>query len=61
VFPPREYAGIAVLRPPRKTSHAQLLATVQTLADAVAIEQLEGRLWIVEIGRLRVHEGAEQG
>ena len=59
-FPPDRYPGIAVLRPPPQISAAALLALVRTLAAALAKESLAGHLWIVEIGRLRVHETSER-
>ena len=61
VFEPRRYPGIAVLRLPPKASHAQLLALVQTLARALTTESIEGKLWIVETGRIRVHQDADPG
>ncbi len=59
VFDPRSHAGIAVLRLPPKSSTTQLLLLMQTLAGALETESIEGRLWIVEIGRIRVHEDAD--
>jgi predicted nuclease of predicted toxin-antitoxin system len=56
VFPPARYAGIAVLRLPPRPSHASLLAAVRTLAEAMQREQLPGRLWSVEAGRIRIYQ-----
>jgi predicted nuclease of predicted toxin-antitoxin system len=56
VFLPSRYPGIAVLRIPPKASAADLLALIETLADALKTEALTGKLWIVEIGRIRVYE-----
>ena len=53
VFRPSHYAGIAVLRIPPKASAADLLRLIETLADALKAEELAGKLWIVEIGRIR--------
>ncbi len=58
VFDPHRYPGIAVLRMPPKASTPQLLALVHTLARALTTEDIEGKLWIVEIGRIRVHQDA---
>ena len=58
-FPPERYPGIAVLRPPPQISSALLLALVRTLAGALTKETLTGRLWIVEAGRIRIHEPSE--
>jgi hypothetical protein len=52
-FPPERYAGIAVLRLPRRPTGADLLAAARQLADALAKRPVAGRLWIVERARLR--------
>jgi predicted nuclease of predicted toxin-antitoxin system len=54
-FKPSSYAGIAVLRLPSPLSHTHLLSAIMTLASALETEQLNGHLWIVEIGRIRVY------
>jgi hypothetical protein len=56
LFAPTEYAGIAVLRLPRKPSPSDLLETVETLVGALAREDPGGRLWIVQKGRIRVYQ-----
>ena len=56
VFLPSHHAGIAVLRLPQKPSADDLSTLVQTLADALKREQLTGKLWIVEMGRIRIYE-----
>ncbi len=56
MFLPSHYAGIAVLRLPQKPSASNLSVLIQTLVDAVRNEQLIGKLWIVEIGRVRIYE-----
>jgi predicted nuclease of predicted toxin-antitoxin system len=56
VFPPDRYAGIAVLRLRSKPSHADLVAVVRTLIDAMKREELIGRLWSVEAGRVRIYQ-----
>jgi predicted nuclease of predicted toxin-antitoxin system len=55
-FPPRNTAGIAVLRPPRTASLSILTSLVRSLLTALQSESIAGRLWVVEIGRVRVHE-----
>src|SRR4051812_24751960 len=57
VFPPERYAGIAVLRLPSKPSYASLLAVVRTFLQALEREQLSGKLWSVEGGRIRIYQG----
>jgi predicted nuclease of predicted toxin-antitoxin system len=56
VFRPDQYAGIAVLRLRAKPSHADLVAVVRTLIDAMKREELTGRLWSVEAGRVRIYQ-----
>jgi hypothetical protein len=55
-FKPSQYSGIAVLRLPRKPSHADLLKAVHTLAAGLEREKLDGQLWVVESGRIRVFQ-----
>jgi predicted nuclease of predicted toxin-antitoxin system len=52
VFPPEQYAGIAVLRPRRLTPD-DLYATVETLIAALGQGAIEGKLWTVERHRIR--------
>ena len=51
VFPPADYAGIAVIRLPKRPTAADLQAGLETLVRALNVESLAGRLWIVERGR----------
>jgi len=55
-FLPSRYAGIAVLRLSYKPSVVDLSNLVRTLADALEKEEIAGKLWIVEIGRVRVYQ-----
>lgn len=58
-FPPPQGAGIMVLRPQRNTLfliRKTLLAALPALEQA----QIEGALWIVEPGRIRVHQPADE-
>jgi predicted nuclease of predicted toxin-antitoxin system len=55
-FLPSRYAGIAVLRLPNKPSAIDLSTVVRTLAEALAKEEISGKLWIIEIGRVRVYQ-----
>ena len=52
-FRPSQYPGIAVLRLPKKASAADLLAAIRTLVEGLKQGPLTGKLWIVEIGRIR--------
>src|SRR3954447_26385819 len=53
VFPPELYAGIAVLRLPRRLTPTALDAAMGTLISALAMSPIEGKLWIVERHRIR--------
>jgi predicted nuclease of predicted toxin-antitoxin system len=55
-FPPHRSAGIAVLRLPRTVSLSVLIELVRNLLAAVERESIAGRLWVVEVGRIRVHD-----
>lgn len=55
-FPPHRSAGIAVIRVPKHCSHRLLEQLVGSLLRALDVESIDSRLWIVEPGRLRVHE-----
>jgi predicted nuclease of predicted toxin-antitoxin system len=57
VFPPEHTSGIAVLRLPPRRAPADLEALCRTLTGALETTQIEGRLWIVQPGRLRVYGG----
>jgi predicted nuclease of predicted toxin-antitoxin system len=56
LFLPSHYAGIVVLRLRQKPSATDLASLVQTLTDALKREGPIGKLWIVEIGRIRIHQ-----
>ena len=55
-FPPHKTFGIAVLRLPKDASLSLLEKFVSDLSSMLDAEPITGRLWIVEAGRIRVHE-----
>jgi predicted nuclease of predicted toxin-antitoxin system len=57
-FPPPKTPGIAVLRLPRVASLSLLRGLVRSVLAAIQTESIAGRLWVVEAGRIRVHEQA---
>jgi predicted nuclease of predicted toxin-antitoxin system len=59
-FPPADSSGIAVVRLPGRASYVGLVSAVQTLAKAVESESIVGKLWIVEVGRIRIHQDESQ-
>jgi predicted nuclease of predicted toxin-antitoxin system len=54
-YPPAHHAGVAVLRLPGKATRADLDNAIATLIGALRAESLTGKLWIVEVGRVRVY------
>ena len=60
-FRPSTYAGIAVLRLRAKTTQQELDETVATLVAHLARADITGRLWIVEVGRVREYQPLEGG
>ncbi len=57
-FPPDNCAGIVVIRLSRNPSLHLLEKLVQQFLRATSQMPLEGELWIVEIGRIRVYQKA---
>ncbi len=53
VFPPERFAGIAVIRLPRRATPEDLQVCVQTLISSLTQDSILGRLWIVERHRIR--------
>lgn len=55
-YPPQEYAGIVVIRPQRQDRDA-VLSLAEILLKGLAREGPPAeRLWIIEPGRIRIHE-----
>ena len=52
-FRPSQYPGIAVLRLPKRASADDLLGVIRTLVAGLKHSSLPGKLWIVELGRIR--------
>jgi len=57
-YPPEATSGIVVLRGPNDL-FSTMRILVETLARALINDQPVGKLWIVEPGRLRIHEPTE--
>ena len=55
-FPPERTGGIAVIRVPRNPSLPLLERLVRQLLHAVDQMSVEKELWIVEVGRVRIHQ-----
>jgi len=56
VYPPESTSGIAVLNLHGRASLRLLRHLVMALLDALSREDVRGKLWIVEPGRIREHE-----
>jgi predicted nuclease of predicted toxin-antitoxin system len=55
-FPPDKSGGIAVIRLPRTPTLSLLEKLVRQFLQAISQTPIEKRLWIVEIGRIRIHQ-----
>ena len=55
-FPPHRCGGIAVLRVPKNPSLELLRRMIERLLDTMDRESLAGRLWIIEVDRIRIHQ-----
>ncbi|OGA30545.1 MAG: hypothetical protein A3I01_04830 [Betaproteobacteria bacterium RIFCSPLOWO2_02_FULL_65_24] len=55
-YNPADFPGIAVLRLPTEPAPHVLDQLIRTLIGGLASEPLTGKLWIVEIGRLRIYQ-----
>ena len=54
-FPPAEANGLIVIRVPRNPSFALLEQLVRQFLQSLTQMSVEGTLWIIEIGRIRIH------
>ncbi len=55
-FPPANSAGIVVIRVPRNPSLVLLERLVGQFLKALTQMSVERQLWIIEVGRVRVHQ-----
>ena len=55
-YPPSRTGGIAVIRLPRNPTLAVLEQLIQQFLDLMRSEAVEKRLWIIEVGRVRIHQ-----
>jgi predicted nuclease of predicted toxin-antitoxin system len=58
-FPPEQTPGLAVLRPAGRPTMAALGRLAEQLIEALSRESIASRLWIIEPGRIRIHESPE--
>lgn len=55
-FNPVNYSGIAVLRLPNSLNSQDLLDGIKTLINALKQEEITGKLWIIQKGRIRIYQ-----
>ncbi len=60
-FPPAHSSGIAVIRLPRNPSLDLLGRLVSKMLGALEAEPILGRLWVVEVTRIRIHSDTSEG
>jgi len=58
-FPPTQTNGIVVIRVPQNPSLSLLEQLVQQFLQTLIRMSVERKLWIVEVGRIRIHESQE--
>lgn len=56
LFNPEDYFGIAVLRLPARPTPQDLYEAIKTLIAGLAREDVTGKLWIVQRGRIRAYQ-----
>jgi len=55
-FHPAESAGIVILRPPKNADLRIIGMLMESLLTLASKTSVEGHLWIVEMGHIRVHQ-----
>lgn len=55
-FPPQQSSGIVVIRISHNPSLALLERTISQLLQTIATTPIANQLWIVETGRIRIHQ-----
>lgn len=55
-FPPETTAGIVVLASQGRMTKSVIAARMADLAAMLRVEPIDGHLWIIEPGRLRIHQ-----
>ncbi|MEW6419789.1 MAG: DUF5615 family PIN-like protein [Nitrospirota bacterium] len=55
-FPPAKTGGIVVIRVPRNPSLVLLEQLIRQFLQSLTEMSVEKKLWIVEVGRIRIHQ-----
>ena len=58
-FPPKQTGGIVVVRVPRNPSLGLLEKLIHQFLQLLTEMSIERQLWIVEVGRIRIHQSTE--
>jgi hypothetical protein len=58
-FPPQRSAGLVVLELPKRAGPEALLNRIRELIIALEHRPLGPELWIIEPGRIRIHQNAD--
>jgi hypothetical protein len=58
-FDPTQYSGIAVIRLPAKAYPADLFHALEVLKQGLAGNPIRGKLWIVEMKKIREYQSEE--
>lgn len=58
-FPPVNSAGIVIIRVPKNPTLATLESLVKQFLLALEETPIAGKLWIVEMGRIRIHQSGD--
>lgn len=58
-YPPEPTAGIVVLRPDRGFGLGILTTLARQLVAMLEKQPIEGQVWIVEPGRIRIHQSTD--
>ena len=59
-FPPTQSFGIAILELPPRLHPQSIVARLRELLVLIATRSIHRELWIVEPGRIRIHNPAQQ-
>lgn len=59
IFRPEDYSGIAVLRLPHSQKPNDLFDAIKTLIAGLTRKKIEGKLWIIQRGRIREYQPEE--
>jgi predicted nuclease of predicted toxin-antitoxin system len=58
-FPPTGTDGIMVIRLPKKPSLSSMHALIQHALDYLKNNPIENKLWIIEVGRIRIYHSSD--